>query len=367
MFEKTRFDLPKILPDYQKKDYGIGIIGSGWVVNNYHLPAYRAAGFNVVACCDTDKEKAESTARRFGIDQWYTDYRQVLELKDVEIIDFAIGPVGRLPIVQDCAAAGKHVLAQKPFTRTMEEGNAMVKACDDAGVKLGINSHYRWLRVYRQAYNLIRMGVIGEVYAIFDWMFGDQDEVYYEASVRKWNAEIEDFMYVEWGSHHFDYIRFWAGKTPMTVYCKASRRPGQNFKSCLTTTYSLDFGENLQAGMCFNQASRQHDTNLMRSRIEGTEGFVEVEDYVYLRCGSRHFGNQVMKWDLSPSPYAMEDVDYRTESFIGTMGDLMEAITTGREHISSGHDNMETVASYLAGQRSATEGRIVPVSEFLET
>jgi len=48
----------------------------------------------------------------------------------------------------------------------MDEGRAMVAAANRAGVKLGVNSHYRWLNVFRGAWQLIRQGAIGAPYYI---------------------------------------------------------------------------------------------------------------------------------------------------------------------------------------------------------
>ncbi|MCS7192914.1 MAG: Gfo/Idh/MocA family oxidoreductase, partial [Armatimonadetes bacterium] len=73
-----------------RTDYGIGIIGCGSIVNNAHLPAYQRFGFKVVACCDIREEAAKQSAEKFGIPKWFTDYRQLLDLPEVEIVDIAI-------------------------------------------------------------------------------------------------------------------------------------------------------------------------------------------------------------------------------------------------------------------------------------
>jgi predicted dehydrogenase len=122
-----------------KTDYGIGIIGCGSIVNHAHLPAYRKFGFKVVACCDIREEAARQTAERFGILKWFTDYRHLLDLPEVEIVDIAIHQQGRVEIVQAAAQAGKHILIQKPFAHDMENALAMVEVCEKFGVKLMVN------------------------------------------------------------------------------------------------------------------------------------------------------------------------------------------------------------------------------------
>ncbi|MFQ6042604.1 MAG: Gfo/Idh/MocA family protein, partial [Candidatus Poribacteria bacterium] len=184
MSEKPELD---VRPHPKKTDYGIGIIGCGWVVKNYHLPAYRARGLNVVAVADLKQEELDFVREKFGIEKCFRDYREMLELREVEIIDLSIRAFGRVEIVEHCAEAGKHLLVQKPFARSMDEGRAMVAATNRAGVKLGVNSHYRWLNVFRGAWQLIQQGTIGTPYYISEEMVGDQDYVYYHVMLdRRW-------------------------------------------------------------------------------------------------------------------------------------------------------------------------------------
>ncbi|MFQ6079492.1 MAG: Gfo/Idh/MocA family protein [Thermodesulfobacteriota bacterium] len=358
----TEHVTPQLELDYKPKlgaktDYGIGIIGTGWVANNYHLPAYRKAGFSVVAITDINKEKVEATGRHWGIEKVFTDYHQLLELDEVQIVDIATPTFGRLEIVENAAAAGKHMLVQKPLARQYADALAMVEAAEKAGVKLGVNSHYRWLPNYRAAYNLLQQGLIGEPFLIIDEMHGNQDFVYYyQMPERRWNAELDDFMFVEWGAHHFDFVRFWAGKEPLTVYCVGTRKPGQIFKSEMVCLYVLRFPEPLRACLILDQVSPPWDFG-MRFRIEGTEGVVEGWDYLHLRCYANKIGDEWAEWRLDVEEPLWSD------SYIGTMGDLMNAITEGREHISSGRDNLNTVRAYLAGMLSAKEGRPVRPEE----
>ncbi len=55
----------------------------------------------------------------------------------------------------------------------------------------------------------------------------------------------------------------------------------------------------------------------------------------------------------------------RDDSYLGTMGDLMDAITDDRPHISSGEDNLNTVRAYLAGYKSYRERRLVYTDEII--
>src|SRR5262245_46135264 len=98
-----------------KHDYGIGIVGCGGIVNYAHLPAYKANGLNVVACYDINRDSAEQTARAHGIPHVARSLAELLADERVEIIDIALPPQHQPSTVEQVAAAGKHMLCQKPL------------------------------------------------------------------------------------------------------------------------------------------------------------------------------------------------------------------------------------------------------------
>jgi len=116
----------------------------------------------------------------------------------------------------------------------------------------------------------------------------------------------------------------------------------------------LGFQSGLDAAFVFNQASVAPHGG-MGFRIEGTEGMIAGEAFSRLSLYSRRLGQQpaIYEYDENPTP----------DSYIGTMGDLMDAITEDREHVSSGQDNLNTVRSYLAALESERLGRPVKLSE----
>ena len=81
------------LPEMPKRlDYRIGIIGAGFIVRNCHLEAYRKAGFNPVAITSLDLEQSKEVAALHKIEKVYPDWKQLVDDKDIEIIDIAVPP-----------------------------------------------------------------------------------------------------------------------------------------------------------------------------------------------------------------------------------------------------------------------------------
>src|SRR5215204_6921170 len=77
-----------VLP--RRKDFRIGILGSGFIVNDCHLVAYRKAGFNPVAIASRTRANAVKAAERHRIPQVYDSYEQLLADPTMEVLDVAV-------------------------------------------------------------------------------------------------------------------------------------------------------------------------------------------------------------------------------------------------------------------------------------
>ena len=75
-----------------KKDYKIGIIGSGFIVQGCHLVAYKKAGFNPYAISSLELDRCNELVKEFDIPNVYADWKEMVDNKDVEIIDIAVPP-----------------------------------------------------------------------------------------------------------------------------------------------------------------------------------------------------------------------------------------------------------------------------------
>src|SRR6266513_2689067 len=99
----------------RRKDFPIGILGSGFIVNDSHLVAYRKAGFNPVAIASRTRANAETVARRHGIPKVYDTPGQLLDDSSIEVLDIAVPPIHQLAFLKTACQRKtlKGILAQK--------------------------------------------------------------------------------------------------------------------------------------------------------------------------------------------------------------------------------------------------------------
>ena len=77
----------------RRRDFRIGVLGSGFIVNDCHLVAYRRAGFNPVVIASRTPERAAEAARRHGLPKVGANFDELLDDPTIEILDIAASQV----------------------------------------------------------------------------------------------------------------------------------------------------------------------------------------------------------------------------------------------------------------------------------
>lgn len=346
--------LPPIdyMPDVRPFAGGIGVIGAGGIVRDAHLPAYKKAGFRVAGICDVLKPAADAAAGKFGIPFATDDYRRLLERKDVDVVDVAIPDAGRIEVVREAAARGKHVLIQKPMAYSVAAAREMVAACRTAGVRLAVNQNARWGPEFRAAWSLARSGFLGDVYGIFFDMRNTTDSA--DWARNGWYAKEERFQILLWSIHNVDLVRFIMGREPRRVFASILRKPGQNFRGEVSATMTLEFEGGRQAVILDHNASLPCREGYMRFAVEGTQGMVDAQVSAPRSFEVRHMDDP----DAVTRPKL--EGEWYPDGFVGSMADLLNAIAERREPAVSGEDHLKTLGIIEALYRSAAEGVALP-------
>lgn len=351
-----------MVPDYMPKhparaSLGIGIVGTGEIVQTCHLPAYRMAGFHVVGVYDSDPDKAHKVAGEFGIDHVFPTLTSLLAHPEVDIVDIAVPARFQPDIVEQAAKHGKHVLCQKPLAESYEEAKRIVAACEAAGVKGAVNQQMRWAPGIRASHSLIRRGFLGTpVQASI------QVNVFTDWANWPWITGIDKLEVMFHSIHYLDALRFLFG-TPEYVYADGAKYPGQVCKGETRTMIHMKFPGDARGLIHDNHNNwAPQDDWYATFRFEGTDGLIKgtngaLYDYPTGRADTIQYMSRVVapnRW-LSP---ALEG-RWFPHAFIGTMGELMMAIEEDREAENSVQDNLQTMKMLFAVYQSMEENRPV--------
>lgn len=138
----------------------IGIAGCGAISRN-HLEAFRALeNVRVVGVCDLDLERARATAAAWGIPAAVATVGELLGL-DLDVVSVCTPHPTHEIVVLQAAAAGVHVLCEKPIAIELASAERMVAACRDAGVKLGVLFQRRFWPAAQRIRAAIDDGTLG--------------------------------------------------------------------------------------------------------------------------------------------------------------------------------------------------------------
>lgn len=146
------------------KNIKMGVLGCGSIAHIAHFPAIaRCKEATLVAVCDTNPERAESTAKKWGAEQWFTDYKEMYEKAKLDCVVIATpNNVHRNQAVR-AAQAGINIVVEKPLAVTNYEAWDIVNACKKNKVKLMVGCDRRFFTQNQWAKELIDQGVIGKL------------------------------------------------------------------------------------------------------------------------------------------------------------------------------------------------------------
>ncbi|RFA10855.1 oxidoreductase [Subtercola boreus] len=143
----------------------VAVIGAGrWAVRS-HIPGWqRDPRVEVVALAEVNEEALAAAAEEFGISRAVTDYRELVNDPDIDVIDVATGNAMHFEISMAAIAAGKHVLCEKPVNSDYLETRRAAALAAEKGVKTKLGFTFRFAPAIQFAKHLIDTGYIGEPY-----------------------------------------------------------------------------------------------------------------------------------------------------------------------------------------------------------
>jgi len=354
-------ELPK------RRDFRIGVAGSGFIVSDCHLPAYWKAGFQPVAIASRNRVNAERVAERFGIPTVHDDYEALLSDPEIEVLDIAVPPDVTVDLILKACEKGtlKGILAQKPLGVNFHEAKLAVEACEAAGIVLSVNQNMRYDQSVRAGKSLLESGRLGEpVVASIDmrgiphWMPWQERQGWVTLRIMS--------------IHHIDCFRYWLGD-PKGIFATCRPDPRTRFPHrdgiC---NYQLIYPE---GPICtalddtWTGPAREGAPGDIRIewRLEGTDGLA-MGDIGWCRepftTPSRI--RYALKGDSGFTEPTCEE-SWFPDAFAGTMAQLLVALEKNETPAISGRDNLKTMALVDAAYRSIEERRIIDLEEILNT
>ena len=148
------------------KTIRIGLVGSQFI-SSIHFEALRSVpGAEVIAVTSATEAHAKAFSERHGIKQHFTDFRKMYEMPELDLVVLGLPNDLHCEATVAAAAAGKHVVCEKPLCLNLAEADRMIEACKKAKVKLMYAEELCFTPKYVRLKQLIDEGALGTIHLV---------------------------------------------------------------------------------------------------------------------------------------------------------------------------------------------------------
>ncbi len=338
------------------KTVGFGIVGSGTVAD-YHIGAVLdTEGAELVAVYSRSEGRARQTGEQHGV-AWYTDHREMLESPDIDVVCICTPSGVRIPMVTDAAAAGKHLIIEKPLDVTLENVDRIIQAAQDAGVKLMGIFQLRYGEAINRVREAVRGGKLGRMVlgdAYIKWF---RPQAYYDSADWRGNWALEGGgALMTQGSHNVDLLQ-WVMGPVKRVYARMG-----------TLVHDIEVEDTLVAALEYESGAlgvieattSSHPGLPAKLEFSGSEGTIVME------------ADQITLWDIQGeaseaadarltdlAKAASDSKTFGTEGHKAQLAEMVRILNEGGEPAIDGPESRRAIELILAIYKSARTGKPV--------
>jgi UDP-N-acetyl-2-amino-2-deoxyglucuronate dehydrogenase len=326
--------------------------------NHFDSIALHAERAELAAVCDNDPAALSGATQRTGA-RGFSTYAAMLEamagdgLADIVVLATPSGLHPQQAI--DAARAGLHVMTEKPMATRWADGMAMVRACDEAGVRLFVvkqNRRNRTLQLLRQA---IRDGRFGRIYMVTVNVFWARPQSYYDSAAWRGTWEFDGGAFMNQASHYVDLLDWLIGPVESVMAYTG------------TLARAIEVEDTGVAALKWRNGAMGSVNVTMLTHPKNFEGSITVlGENGTVRIGGVAV-NRIEHWEFA-APHEMDahldDASYHTTSVYGFghplyYDNVIRTLRGEAEPETDGREGLKSLELLIAMYRSARDGRRV--------
>ena len=336
-------------------EIGFGIVGGGMIGAVQAAAIEQIRGAKLVAVCGRDEARTAEFTAKFGAVA-YTDYDKFLQHPGLQIVNICTPSGSHAELGIRAAEAGRHVLTEKPIEINLERANALIEACDRAGVKLGVIFQSRFLPAVQRIKQAIDEGRLGKL------MIGDALVKWYRApeyyAPGTWRGTLKmdgGGALINQAIHTVDLLRWVMGPAESAFAMKAALRyPHIEAEDTLVGNVKFQNG-----ALGVIQATTSAKPGFKRRlEISGELGTVILDGdaiSVWAIDGEdTDTGEAEQLTDGSANPAAISNEGHRRQ-----IEDMMHAVIENRAPMIDGREGRKSLELVMALYAAANEGKPV--------
>jgi predicted dehydrogenase len=341
------------------KKFRIAGIGAGYFAGFQYRAWNRIPEAEVTAMCNRNREKASSIMEECAIPRHYTDWREMLDQEQPDIVDIITPPGTHLEMCREAADRGIHIICQKPLAPTFQEARQIVDHVSHKDLRFMVHENWRFQPWYREIKKMLDAGVIGDPHSIsFRSRMGDGWGENAYIPRQPYFREYPRFLVYENGIHFIDTFRYLFGETDTVFADLRQINPVIKGEDAATILFKMKNGVR-----AIWDAIRYNESNYDNPRltfgeclIEGMEGSIRL--YPDGSITVKKLGEQE-----SPHVYTRSLKEFAGDCVYATQRHFMDHLISGEEFETNGYEYLKSLAVQEAVYSSAQNGLPVKVKE----
>jgi predicted dehydrogenase len=190
------------------------LLGCGNIANKHaHVIKNYLEEAQLVAVCDTDRDKAKAIAQKFDTKAYY-DLTQMMDLEgnNIDVINILTPSGTHVQNVLDLVRYGKPIVIEKPITLQLQEADDIIRACDKYGVKIFVVHQNRYNLPIIKAREALEQGRFGKLVLGTVRLRWTRDQAYYNAAKWRGTWAYDGGVFTNQASHHIDMLTWFMGE-----------------------------------------------------------------------------------------------------------------------------------------------------------
>ena len=337
------------------KKIRVAIVGCGRISKN-HFGSIEAHAdeLELVSVCDVDRSVLKAHKEKYQVNG-YQHLEEMLENEQLDLISICT-PSGTHPEQVVLAAQhGVHVMTEKPMATRWRDGVRMVKACDDAKVRLFVVKQNRRNSTLQLLKRAMEEGRFGRVYMVHMNVFWTRPQVYYDQAKWRGTWELDGGAFMNQASHYVDLLEWVIG--PIDSIQAMTSTSARNIEVEDTGVLNVRWRNGALGSMAVTMLT--YPKNLEGSiTILGKKGSVRIGGVAV---------NEIQHWEFEDKKDYDEDVlaaNYETTSVYGFghplyYKNVVDVLRGQAEPETDGREGLKSLEVLIAAYLSARDGRTV--------
>lgn len=188
------------------------LVGCGRIAKRHAelLGNSQIQGARLAAVCDLVEEKAIKIAQQFSVPS-FTDMHEMMRKLDIDVVVVLTESGNHSENVVALAPYGKHIVVEKPMALTLDDADAMIRACDKAGIKLFVVKQNRFNIPVIKTYQALKSGRFGKLVLGTVRVRWSRPQSYYDQAPWRGTWALDGGVLANQASHHVDLLEWMMG------------------------------------------------------------------------------------------------------------------------------------------------------------